>query len=261
MDRNVEAADLLMQSRLRMKRWEKLPEECRPQTPAEGYEVQDLLVDRLISNYDGNSVGYKIACTNKSAQELLGLDEPFYGRLLSASVYPSPARVDAGDFFMRVIEPEFGFQMSSDLPPENMPFEPEDVAAAVGAVLPAIEIVDSRYTDWTTMDGPSLIADNGCHGAWVQGEPQNNWRDHDIPALEVRLIVNDEIVREGRGDMIMGHPINALTWLANRLGRLGRGLKAGDLISTGTCAEIYHAEAGERIRAEFGPVGSIDLNF
>jgi 2-keto-4-pentenoate hydratase len=75
------------------------------------------------------------------------------------------------------------------------------------------------------------------------------------------LIINGEVVREGRGDMIMGHPINALTWLANRLGRLGRGLKAGDLISTGTCAEIYHAEAGQRIRAEFGPVGTIELAF
>jgi 2-keto-4-pentenoate hydratase len=261
MDRNVEAADLLMQSRLEKKRWEKLPEECRPQTPAEGYEVQDLLVERLISNYGGQTVGYKIACTNKSAQELVGLDEPFYGRLLSASVYQSPARVDAGNFFMRVIEPEFGFQMSADLPPENMPFDPEAVAAAVGAVLPAIEIVDSRYTDWTSMDGPCLIADNGCHGAWVRGEPLNDWLAFDLPALDVRLITNDEIVREGRGDMIMGHPINALTWLANRLGRLGRGLKAGDLISTGTCAEIYHAEAGERIRAEFGPVGSIELTF
>ena len=261
MDRKAKAADLLMQSRLKMKRWEKLPEECRPQTPTEGYEVQDLLAERLISNYGGHPVGYKIACTNKSAQELLGLDEPFYGRLLSASVYRNPARVDADNFFMRVIEPEFGFKMNSDLPPENMPFDPEAVAAAVGAVLPAIEIVDSRYTDWTTMDGPSLIADNGCHGAWVQGEPLNDWKAYDLPALAVRLIVNDEVVREGRGDMIMGHPINALTWLANRLGRLGRGLKAGDLISTGTCAEIYHAEAGERIRAEFGPVGSIELTF
>ena len=261
MDRKAKSADLLMQSRLEKKRWEKLPEECRPQTPTEGYEVQDLLVERLISNYGGQTVGYKIACTNKSAQELVGLDEPFYGRLLSASVYQNPAQVDADNFFMRVIEPEFGFQMNSDLPPENMPFDPEAVAAAVGAVLPAIEIVDSRYTDWTTMDGPSLIADNGCHGAWVQGEPWSDWKAYDLPELDVRLITNDEIVREGRGDMIMGHPINALTWLANRLGRLGRGLKAGDLISTGTCAEIYHAEAGERIRAEFGPVGSIELTF
>jgi 2-keto-4-pentenoate hydratase len=261
MDRNGKAADLLMESRLKMKRWERLPEECRPQTPAEGYAVQDLVVERLILNYGGHPVGYKIACTNKSAQELLGLDEPFYGRLLSATVYQHPAHVAADNFFMRVIEPEFGFKMKSDLPAEGAPFESEAVAAAVGAVLPAIEIVDSRYTDWTAMDGPSLIADNGCHGAWVQGESLNDWKAYDLPALEVRLIVNEEVVREGRGDMIMGHPINALTWLANRLGRLGRGLKAGDLISTGTCAEIYHAEAGETIRAEFGPVGSIELTF
>ena len=105
MERKARAADLLLESRLKKKRWERLPEECRPQTPAEGYAVQDLLVERLISNYGGHPVGYKIACTNKSAQELLGLDEPFYGRLLSASVYQDPARVDADHFFMRVIEP------------------------------------------------------------------------------------------------------------------------------------------------------------
>jgi len=261
MDKIEKAAGLLAEARFTKRSLKNLPDECRPTTLPEGYAVQNRLVERLLSNYGGQPVGYKIACTNKSAQEFLNLNEPFYGRLLSSLVQKSPALMDANDFFMHIIEPEFGFRMMADLPGSGMPYDTETVASAVGAIIPAIEIVDSRYNEWTTVDAPSLIADNGCNGAWVQGESILDWKAYDLTSHEVALLVNGEKVREGRGDAIMGHPLNALTWLANTLCELGSGLKSGDLISTGTCTEIYHAEAGDKICADFGTLGTVELAF
>ncbi len=116
------------------------------------------------------TIGYKIACTNAIAQRFLNMPEPFYGRLLAASTFDSPARLAAADFFMRVIESEFAFQFASDLPlSARALLDRDQIAEALAGVLPGIEIVDSRFTSWTTVGAPSLIADNACHGAWGQG--------------------------------------------------------------------------------------------
>ncbi len=260
-NRIAKAADLLAEARFTKRSLTSLPGDCRPPTPADGYAVQNVLVERLLSSYGGRPVGYKIACTSKSAQELLKLEEPFYGRLLSSFVHRSPARMHPDDFFMRVVEPEFAFEMRDDLPASGGPYDTDTVAAAVGAILPAIEIADSRYTEWTLVDGPSLIADNGCNSAWVRGESRLECRACDLAAQEVTLVVNGKRVHQGRGDVIMGHPINALAWLANTLGKFGSGLKAGDLISTGTCTEMYLGQAGDEICADFGPLGTCELAF
>jgi 2-keto-4-pentenoate hydratase len=221
--------------------------------------VQKLLVERLISNYGGQPVGYKIACTSQSARDFLKFNEPFYGRLLSPFVYESPARLDVKDYSMRVTEPEFAFQIGKDLPASGAPYDVETVAKAVVAVLPAIEVVQTRYIDWTKVDVPSLIADNGCNGAWVSGPSYFNWEAIDFPSHEVMLEVNGEELRRGRGDAVMGHPLNALTWLANILCRQGSELRADDLVSTGTCMEVYDAKPGDIVRADFGVIGDVEL--
>ena len=138
-------------------------------------------------------IGYKIACTNAIAQRFLSMPEPFYGRLLAASTFESPARLPAGDFFMRVIESEFAFQFARDLPPSARPLDREQIADALAGVLPGIEIVDSRFNSWTTVGAPSLIADNACHGAWVKGALVTDWRHLDLAAQAVELRVNGSV--------------------------------------------------------------------
>src|SRR5690242_12991053 len=112
---------MLAAARIDHKRIRELPAPIRPSTPAEAYRVQDQLVERLLAHYGGSFIGYKIACTNVIAQRQLKVDAPFAGRLLSAFFHESPARVDAGQFFMRVVEAEFAFEMSRDLPPTSAP--------------------------------------------------------------------------------------------------------------------------------------------
>jgi len=261
MDRISKAAGFIAELRFALRQQPQIPEAFRPDTLAAGYAVQEGVVDRLLEKSGGHAVGYKVACTNKLAQKLLGTDTPFYGRLLSPFVYQSPARLNAEDFSMRVIEAEFSFQLAADLPREGAPYEKDTVAEAVAAVLPSIEIVDTRYTVWTEVPLPSLISDNGCNGGWVQGKAIERWRDMDLAAHEVRLRVNGVDKLRGTGAAVLGHPLNSLVWLANTLCDQGKALKAGDLVSTGVCTDIYHAEPGDHIVADFGALGAAEAVF
>ena len=255
------SADLLAQARIHHRRLPELPAAIRPTNPAEAYAVQNGLIDQLLAHYGGSVIGYKVACTNVTAQRQLNVDAPFCGRLLSAFFFESPARVDASKFFMRVVEAEFAFEMARDLPPAATPRSRQEIAAAVKGVLPGIEIVDSRFDDWTTIGAPSLIADNACNAAWVKGRLVTDWQAIDLAVQAVRVTVNGKLLREGSGSNVLGHPLNALEWLVNSLSARGLGLKAGQYVTTGVTTEVYMAERGDRITADFGPVGSVDLEF
>ena len=155
----------MAEARFQHRRLSELPLEARPRTEDEAYACQDALVACLKEHYGGETIGYKIACTNPIAQELLHMKEPFRGRMLSSFCFESPASLEADHFFMRVIEAEFAFRMAHDLAPASRPVPAEGIAAAVEGVLAGIEIVDSRFDDWTTVGAESLIADNACHAA------------------------------------------------------------------------------------------------
>jgi 2-keto-4-pentenoate hydratase len=162
---------------------------------------------------------------------------------------------------MRVIEAEFGFRMARDLPPVSKPRQREEVASAVEGVIPGIEIVDSRFDSWTTIGALSLTADQACNAAWVRGRLLDDWEGIDLAAQPVRLTVNGRVLREGTGGAVLGHPLNALLWLANMLSSRGLGLKAGQYVTTGVTTEVYMAERGDAIAADFGPVGTAELIF
>ncbi len=260
MDKISKAAEFIADLRFALRQEPQIPETFRPKNIAEGYAVQEKVVERLLEKNGGRAVGYKVACTNKLAQDLLGTDTPFYGRLLSPFVYQSPARTNAGDFSMRVIEAEFSFLLSTDLSREGAPYDRQTVSEAVAAILPSIEIVDTRYTSWTEVPLPSLISDNGCNSAWVQGSATEEWRHIDLVSHAVRLSVNGEETLGGTGAAVLGHPLNSLVWLANTLCDQGKALKAGDLVSTGVCTDIYLAEPGDHIIADFGSLGSVELS-
>jgi len=259
------AAHLLAQARIQHQRLPELPEAVRPKTPSDAYGVQDGLIDELLAHYGGSVIGYKIACTNVTAQRQLHVDAPFFGRLLSAFFQESSggrsASVETGQFFMRVVEAEFAFEMARDLPPSAAPRSREEIAGAVKGVIPGIEIVDSRFDEWTTIGALSLIADNACNAAWVKGSLLADWRGIDLAKQAVTVTVNGKVLRQGSGANVLGHPLNALEWLVNNLSARGLGLKAGQYITTGVTTEVYMAERGDRVTADFGPVGSVDLTF
>jgi 2-keto-4-pentenoate hydratase len=260
MDRVRAAGEYLMGLRRSKERVAALPPDLVPRTLAEGYEVQERLVAMLLDRFGGRPIGYKIACTSELAQKALGVDGPFFGVLLSHTTHASPATLRGGDFTCRCAEAEFGFEMAADVP-AGPTYTAETIKDHIAAALPTIEIVDHRYHDWQTVGAPSLLADNAIHGAWVTGAPFAGWRDLDYARHPVTLTVNGGRTFPGSGAAVLGNPLSVVAWLANELPRYGRRLRAGDRITTGVTTDIYLAVPGDRLVADFGPLGRAELTF
>jgi 2-keto-4-pentenoate hydratase len=231
-----------------------LPEECRPKTAKDGMQVQDALVRQL-----GIEVGgWKIGCTSEYAQKLLKTKGPFAGRVLAPRIFASGITLPGSAYRMRGLEGEFAFVLGKDLKPRKRPYTRSEVRAAVVEVRPAIELVDSRFADWMSVSTPCLIADLACNAALVVGPPMKRWKTIDLTKAAVRMKVDGKVVGEGKGADALGDPFLALAWLANEL-RTREGLKAGQIVSTGTCTGFHKAEPAAKVEADFGNLGKVSF--
>ena len=236
-----------------------LPDEMRPSTLAEAYAVQDMVVAGLLSEGQ-RAIGYKCACTSEIAQSALRIDRPVFGRLLSPTTSPSGASLPADQFVHRVIEAEFGFRIGTDVPAEPGGHTRDSIAEHIDAVLPAIEVVDHRFVDWS-VGALQVAADNAIHGWWVPGEPVTDWRELDLGSAAVEVRRSGELVTTGSGANVLGHPLNVMAWLADELPRYGRRLEAGDLVTTGVTTDVFEAGPGDDILAVFAGVGESRVSF
>ena len=256
-----QAAELLMKARLDRRRMAALPDACRPQDEAAAYSIQDRYVDRMLAHYGGGIIGYKAGCTNVTAQRQLGLSSPFAGPLMSVFALTSPAEISAEDGFMRMIEAEIGFRLGRDLPAAGAPYTAATVLSALAAAFGAIEVVDSRYEDWTTAGAPQLIADNVCTGFWVYGDEYTDIASLDLTDHPVRVRRNGVWAEEGNSANVLDNPLHVVAWLANHLAARGRSLKAGDLLTTGTMIAVNGAEKGDLVEADYGILGTVKVSF
>lgn len=255
------AATLLAGHRASQARLTELPAAYRPAALADAYAIQDALVDRLCAEHGGRRIGYKVACTNAIAQEALKIDRPLFGQLLSHSTTASPTVLGAARFTTRVIECEFGLRLGTTVPDSPLPYTAESIGPFVDAVLPAIEVVDHRFADWS-LGAPSIAADNAIHGHWVHGDPfMDDWHRLNLAEHTLEARIDGEIVGRGSGAAVLGHPLNVLAWLANELPRYGHQLRAGDLVTTGVCTEVFTAEAPQNVLADFGSLGTVSLRW
>jgi 2-keto-4-pentenoate hydratase len=260
MDRVAAACEYLLDLRRTGRRVAALPADLVPRSAAEGYEVQGRLVRELLDRTGGRPIGYKVACTSTLAQRALGVDGPFFGVLLSHSTHRSPAALKGSAFTVRCSEAEFGFEMADDVP-AGPAYTAETIREFIGAALPSIEVVDHRYHDWQAVGAPSLLADNAIHGAWVAGEPYPGWREIDFARHPVALTINGGRTLTGSGAAVLGNPLNVVAWLANELPKFGRQLRRGDRVTTGVTTDVYLAEPGDRLAADFGPIGRVEVEF
>lgn len=249
------AAALLYAALLQKKALKELPADCRPQSLSEAYAIQDRLV-----TFIGKTAGYKIGFTNPTIQKRLKINEPASGHLLADRMFPSPATFDASRLFRIGIETEFAFRIGDDLPATDAPFERAQVLAAVESLVPAIEIVDSRFADWSTCGVSQAVADNVFGSHWVYGQAHRDWRGIDLPALCVITTINGREAARGSGANVLGDPVNALLWLANDLPSRKLSLRAGDYVTTGSCTDIVIARSGDSVRADFDQIGSINID-
>lgn len=231
-----------------------IPELFRPATRDEGYAVQQ----RVAEESGQKTVGWKIAATSTAGQKHLQVDGPLAGRLLADRVHLDGASIPLGNNGMRVAEAEFCFRLGHDLPPRPKPYAQDEVLAALDALHLAIEIPDSRYTDFCRAGVAQLIADNACAHHFVLGKAVDaDWRSADLRTHAVRGIVNDGPPSEGVGANVLGDPRLAMVWIANELRAQGIGLQAGQLVTTGTAIVPVPITSGSRILADFGTFGTV----
>ncbi len=255
------AAEYLLNNRNQRNLVDNLPKHFDPQSADDAYRVQSQLVSRIARQHDATVCGYKLACTNAMAMDLLDVSGPFSGRLFSHSTHASGVSLGADSFVRRVVELEFVFVMGQDAPRSDTPYTSATIRPLIDHFMPGIEIVSHCFNDFTTVGGNALIADNAIHGASVIAQPVNSWKLIDLTQHKVNLIVNDQVFAQGSGKNVLGDPIIAMTWLANQLQTRGKYLKAGDIVTTGTACDVYNAIAGDQITADFAELGSVSVSF
>ena len=252
------AAAMLWQHWQQSTRFDELPAQCRPGSRAEGYAIQAEL-----ANLSGMSiVGWKIAATSTAGARHIGVDGPLAGCLLSARALEGGARLSLAGNNMKVAEAEFAFRMARSLPRRAEPYSVEEVLAAVATLHPAIEVPDSRYKDFTRVGEAQLIADVAC-ACWFMIGPATraDWRALDLAQHGVAAYRNGAMVAQGSGANVLGDPRSALAWIANELCTYGDGLRAGDVVITGTCVTPLPVAAGDKVKMDFGEFGALEVGF
>jgi 2-keto-4-pentenoate hydratase len=253
-----QAADWLLRAHAERERFVPLPAEIAPRTLDEAYAIQQAFV-ALRAKKLGAAVGYKIALSSAAMQRFVGVDSPQAGVMLESTLRRSPARIRAADYVGLIIEFEIAVELAADLPAADAPFSREQVARAVGAVMPAIEVADDRNADYARLrEHPfHLIADNTWNEGAVLGTPVSSW-----PALEaVKGVasINGAAVGEGIGAEAMGHPFDAVAWIGGHLASRGHGLLRKDIIITGSLVTSKRVKAGDRARFDLEGLGCAEL--
>ena len=231
-----------------------------PGSMAEAYDVQGQYQDALTATY-GAVAGYKIAYTTRAVQEATGLTEPVAGVILANNVRTSPASLSASDYLQVGIECEVAARLGADLPIEGAPYDRDGVSDAVDAVMTAFEVVDNRRTEGQERQTQLLttIASNILNAGVVLGAPVTDWRGIHLAGCRGTMHINGELVGEGMGSDVMGHPLEPLAWLANNLAERGIALKAGMVVITGSIVPPKWLKAGDSATISIDGLGDASL--
>ena len=235
----------------------KLTDEYPHMTIADGYAVQNELRKRFIAQ-GHKLVGWKAGLTSKAKMKQMGVDVPSIGFLTDRMARPENAAIKTTDLVHPRVECEVAFVMKQDLRGPNC--TRQQVLAATDYVLPAVEIIDSRFSGFK-FDLPSVIADNGSSARFVGGGRPRYVDDIDLRTLGAVLEKNGEIVALGASAAVMGHPAEAVAMLVNILAELGEYLPAGSFVMSGGITEAIAVKPGDNVVARFQDLGSVSMRF
>ncbi|MEP6656235.1 MAG: 2-keto-4-pentenoate hydratase [Betaproteobacteria bacterium] len=244
----VTAARLLLDARRMGKHVISLPDSARPASEAESYAIQDAQMRTL-----GPIGGWKVGARSPDA-------EPNCGPLPASLVLPSPQVFSAGRFPLQLVEAELAFKLARDLPPRTAPYTEQDVVAAIASVHATIEVLDSRYENFRKIDGPSLLADFSSNGALVVGPGRTSDVRVDQTQAALAIYFDERLELTITGGNTAGDVFRLLVWLANHAAnRSGSGgLRAGQVITTGSCIGARPAPPGTRVRAVFAGIDNVE---
>lgn len=220
----------------------------------DAYRVQ--AIGRHLRTAEGEELrGWKVGLTSAAMQEMMGVDQPDGGYLLESMVVSSGAQLRADRFIQPRVEAEMAFLLKSGL--QGPGVTRHEVLEATQAFAPALELIDSRIVDWR-IGIVDTVADNASSGMAVIGD----WADADDVRPEeigVSLAIGPEIVR-GYGDAVLGHPAEAVAWLAGILAQSGERLEPGDVVLPGSVARAVPVAAGQAAYATFDRLGEVSVS-
>jgi 2-keto-4-pentenoate hydratase len=214
----------------------------------DAYRIQDALHRLLAESGRGEIAGWKIALTSRAMQQMTGIDQPAAGAIFSRSVHGSPARIDLGAYHHLGIEFEVAVRLADGLPAGGGPWTRASVADRVASCLPAFELVEDGQADYATLDAFTLIAQNTWNGGVVLGTESTAWRAVDLASAATRCWIDGQPAGEGKTGDAMGHPLEAVAWVANLLNRRGRALERGMIVMTGSSITTKFPGPGQQVR-------------
>lgn len=256
--RIVHAAQFLCEEHRAHKPFAPLPDSLAAHDVAEAYAMQDAFHAGMAATH-GPIAGYKIALTTPVMQQMVGFHEPVFGAILSQMVHHSRCTIRSADYVHVGIECEVAVRLAADLPATQAPYRRHQVAEAIEAVMPAFELVDDRYADYAQFASQilTIIADNAWNAGIVLGPPAQDWQAMDLGAAHGTMLINDAVVGEGYGRDALGHPLDALVWLANMLAQHGKQLTQGMIVMTGSIVSTKFVHPGDTVYFSLDGLGEV----
>jgi 2-keto-4-pentenoate hydratase len=202
--------------------------------------------------------GHKIGLTARAMQQQFGVETPDFGQLRASMFHPEGVPICTADLIAPRVEPEVSFVLARPLQGPGVTVA--DVLAATHFVVPSLEVIDSRISDWK-IGIVDTIADNASSALVVVGGTRTDLADIDPRLIGVTLRVNGEVVETGASGAVLGNPAAAVAWLANTIGAYGQSLHEGDLIMPGSCTRAIPLVAGHTVRADFDMLGHVSVSF
>jgi 2-keto-4-pentenoate hydratase len=225
-----------------------------------GYSVQadaNVVLEQTL----GPVAGHKIGATAEGMRRLLNVPGPIAGDVFSRTVHAESATLELGHYVRPGIETEIAVRIARDLTPDEAPWTIERIRAVVAAVMPTIEIVDDRYTDYKAAGAGTIIAINVFNAGSILGPETTDWQGLTLDRLTARTIIDGKEVATGLSNELLGHPLNALVWLADRYAGLGRTLKAGRFVSLGTITPVQWIAGPCEVTIEVEGLGEVGVCF
>jgi len=235
---------------------EILPAELYPANLDEAYAIRHAFQEIEERRGRGAVAGYKIGLTTPVMQKLCGVGEPCYGAIFAREVHHRRAELAAADYCRLGVETEIAFRLGADLPQGG---DPGEIAAAVESCMAAIELIEDLHYDYRRLDAAAMVAGNVWNAGVVLGTPVTDWRTRDLARAAARLSINGQEIGSGNGSDVMGHPLNALAWLAEKLAAVETPLRRGMIVMTGSMVPIQYPAAGDRVLVEVSGLGTAEL--
>ncbi len=226
-------------------------------TPEQSYAIQRAWLE-IKRKGNAHLVGHKIGLTSHAMQQQLGVDQPDYGFLLNTMMVQPDSTLTYHDFIAPRIEPEIAFWLAKDLTGPGV--TAQAVLAATRGVSASLELVDSRIIGWR-IKLTDTIADNASSARVIASTQIVAPQELNLASEGVTLLRGDETVGIGNGAAVLGHPAEAVAWLANKLAEFGVGLQAGQLVLPGAMCASVIVSPGETYRARFTHLGEVSVHF